>query len=188
MSLLSLPAELITQIIQETLPLGYESLMLSCKTVHRLGTSFLARHNALRARFKHFHYNDHINCPLALLTIMATDPIIAEYISTADFSNLTHRPLASQRDMQQWDISDPDSTGRKIWDMLKSSGLPEYVDVPPRTLIEMFASAGVQGSESTFASIVLLALLPNLREVVLPPQDMPPPFGDTPDEERVAIW
>lgn len=90
--------------------------------------------------------------------------------------------------MAQWDISDPNSTGRKIWDLLIRSRLSEYVNIPPRTLVEMFASAGVQGQESTFASIIILGILPNLTELVLPPADMPPPFGDTPDEERVAMW
>ncbi|KAK5168701.1 uncharacterized protein LTR77_006010 [Saxophila tyrrhenica] len=95
MSLLGLPNELILDIIQRCMPLGFESLMLSCKAVHTVGEEFIERHNSLRRTYRiveparRFDYAPENDAPqdiLHLLHKIAKDPLTAGYIQSIDFT------------------------------------------------------------------------------------------------------
>lgn len=51
MSLLNLPPELFHDIVLETMPDGFESLMLSCRTIYTRGSCYIPSHNALRKKW-----------------------------------------------------------------------------------------------------------------------------------------
>lgn len=190
MSLVNLPAELLIEIVRLTLPLGYESFMLSCKRINQIGEEFLEEHNRLRRKFKHFRYADEIKCSPELLKHISREPLIAEYIQTADFSNDIDRSTFEQVAWAECNFLDPQSNGNSIKKILKRSKLPTNVNMNTRAFLDMFAMRGSRGNEAIVTTIILLATLPNIRELILPPQwhYLHPPIGDTADEERVMPW
>lgn len=105
MSLLDLPDELLSLIIEHTLPDGYEGLMLSCHKLHDAGRGFIEKHNHYRRKYTHICYprNDykryrdgHLKVPITdefeivdslhLLRDIMNDCRIAAYVKTIDFS------------------------------------------------------------------------------------------------------
>lgn len=87
MSILALPTEIFYEILRLTTPRSFEALLLSCSRLYHAGQVFLPRHNRLCRRFRHFRYDRNLQCSHELLHAIHTDPIIAEYIETADFSS-----------------------------------------------------------------------------------------------------
>ncbi|KAF2094845.1 hypothetical protein NA57DRAFT_80014 [Rhizodiscina lignyota] len=90
MALTRLPNELLDNIIECTLPQGFESVALTCKRIHARCTPFIKRHNELRSRFRDFtYYVDPRGSLVAasdLITLIAAEPIVARYIRTANLS------------------------------------------------------------------------------------------------------
>jgi hypothetical protein len=102
MALLTLPDELLQDVVERTLPEGFESFSLSQKRIYNIAQEYIPRHNRLRRRYKHFRsvlcrvecqsrtcadilrhkirYDDNIKCALHLLYRIAIEPTIAEYI------------------------------------------------------------------------------------------------------------
>ncbi|CAG8982003.1 hypothetical protein HYALB_00004871 [Hymenoscyphus albidus] len=87
MELLALPDEILLFIIKETIPEQFEDFALSCKTIYRLGTQYLSRHNELRKEYKNFTSTLRRPCtsPFNLLLEIADTPTISRYIVYADF-------------------------------------------------------------------------------------------------------
>ncbi|KAJ4345859.1 uncharacterized protein N0V89_011994 [Didymosphaeria variabile] len=90
MALAALPCELLDIIIVYSLPSSFENLATTCKRIYARCTPFIKRHNELRYRFQDFYYDyerDSLVAASDLISLIAADPIVAQYIHTA---NLVH--------------------------------------------------------------------------------------------------
>ncbi|VUC37536.1 unnamed protein product [Clonostachys rosea] len=95
-TLVNLPGELQVMIIRRALPYDLESLALTCKQLHAVALPLLPRHNALRRKYRRFHFTDSYDHPgdqditetvTELLLDIAADPSIAHYIIHGDFGD-----------------------------------------------------------------------------------------------------
>jgi hypothetical protein len=88
MTFTNLPNELLDIIVEYSLPQSFENLATTCKRVYALCKPFIKHHNELRSRFRNFVYYTHNRDKLVaasdLISLIATDPIIARYIRTAN--------------------------------------------------------------------------------------------------------
>ncbi|CAH0056843.1 unnamed protein product [Clonostachys solani] len=95
-TLVNLPRELQVMIMQRALPCDFESLILTCKQLHAVALPVLSRHNALRRKYRRFHFTDSYHhrekediteTVTQLLLDIAADPFIAHHIVHGDFSD-----------------------------------------------------------------------------------------------------
>ena len=98
MALMTLPVEILVDILSLTRPYAFENLALTCKPLHDAARPFLNHHNRLRGAYRHFSYDwqdgdpqdiktkSHPASALQLLCQISEDPIIAEYIVEADLT------------------------------------------------------------------------------------------------------
>lgn len=94
MLLQDLPPEMICLIIEFTIPEGYESLMLTCSALYKLGEFMRWQHNAWQRNYKTFQFGfsyylgegssrtEHFSARtgLQLLRDIAREPVVARYI------------------------------------------------------------------------------------------------------------
>ncbi|KAK8013253.1 f-box domain protein [Apiospora marii] len=170
--LLDLPPELVTQVITESLPEGFESLALSCKAIHELCKPFIEHHNLLRSQFHRFRYGllstpepqnplwRPIRCAYTLLERIAEEPVVARYIQHADFAldgQLSPPALACL------DHGGPVATLLADSPYLRDAGFcwREY-------LAFIAADYAKHQNFSLHAAAFVLTLLPNLKSLKLP--------------------
>lgn len=176
MGLTDLPPELLEPIITHTLPEGFESLALSCKSIYALCRPFLDRHNQLRLLFRNFDYSDlpgrrlfPFDTALDVIARIAVEPVVARYIRTADFNLDSQFLFRRPRDHGRPDCQNPHVV-RLLADSpyLAQAGLDpkQYygqidkelnIDHQPRNL-----------HYSQHAATFLLTLLPNIETLRLP--------------------
>ncbi|ORX94361.1 hypothetical protein BCR34DRAFT_499310 [Clohesyomyces aquaticus] len=99
MGLLGLPPELLSVVIDETLPCDLEAFALTCKTVYHNAASQIRRHNALKRKWgqlDNVHPGGMIDT-LSLLFEISCDPNIAYYVEHLSFRSLSepYDPLTS---------------------------------------------------------------------------------------------
>lgn len=179
-SLTALPMELLAEIIPSTMPEGFESLAVSCKTLYSACAPFIKRHNQFRSQFHDFSYHGYLEYdgPLSprnpsaydLIKHIAEEPVVARYIRIADFflDTIRYAHLGPSPTVPL-----PDSG--PIVDLfanssyLKESGLDwrEY-----HALIQDDFEAYRLGRKRTYysqhAAAFLLTLLPNATSIKLP--------------------
>jgi hypothetical protein len=90
MILTKVPNEVLDNIIQHTLPEGFESVALTCRRIYARCTPLIDRHRELRSRFQTFEYylRPHgLNLTSAsdMIMLIATEPVVAHYIRAATF-------------------------------------------------------------------------------------------------------
>jgi hypothetical protein len=171
MGLLDLPPEILDMIIDIAGPSGLESFVLSCKAIYQRATSQIVHHNDLKRRWTHTSNAGltRRGDTLSILHEISREPIIAEYITT----------------LSLWDRRAEDDIGRaandgsfrkdevamgKIRDMLRDSEY--YANADPdewwQQIQEEDASSEETHIDKLYATVALLALLPNLRVLQLP--------------------
>ncbi|KAK3050279.1 hypothetical protein LTR09_008428 [Extremus antarcticus] len=110
--LLELPTELIAHTVRLTSPQDFESFVLSCKTIHAAADKLIDKHNLYKRRYRHLAYNDTLHCELELLHLLASDPVVAEYVRTAALSRcqVAHDGMLPS---EKWPalLNDPDGVG-----------------------------------------------------------------------------
>ncbi|KAI2631078.1 hypothetical protein GGR54DRAFT_635681 [Hypoxylon sp. NC1633] len=81
MSLLGLPVEILRYIIEESVPEGFESLMLSCRVVYECGNYLINTHNTRKRAWNFIGLNRSRSRAygLALLYRISNEPILARY-------------------------------------------------------------------------------------------------------------
>ncbi|KAK5733641.1 hypothetical protein LTR17_009494 [Elasticomyces elasticus] len=197
MLLLELPVELLDKIIELTLPDSLESFALSCKTVYSVGRDYVRSHNLHKQRWTCFRYDNRGNTdhgfktPMELLVAIYEDPLIASYIQTADFWQKDYNEEQIARLKKR--VLEDDTNLAAIGGLLGQSHYLRHANQDPEQwLAEMCWEEG-EGDEprdayrgdhysTNMATIILLTLLPNLRELILPnewlslpePNDSPP--------------
>ncbi|OTA64294.1 F-box domain protein [Hypoxylon sp. EC38] len=175
-----LPVELLEEIIIQTMPEGFESLALTCRTIHKICTPYIERHNRLCSEFRRFQYRDAFKFqsiffeqdPLLqpmrssfnLLARIAVEPMVSRYIIHADFENDMFPPRCRVPPLIP-DIHH-DSPLVKLFansSHLRQAGLDwqEYYALINDDL-------EVRPHYSQLAAAFLLTLLPNIKTLRLP--------------------
>ncbi|KAH8597008.1 hypothetical protein B0O99DRAFT_98423 [Bisporella sp. PMI_857] len=173
MGLLNLPIEILHNIVEsfgETFPHDFESLATTCKDTYAASGKFLAKHNRLRKQYRRFEYVDLDNGPYEgegeataarLLFHIAMDPQIAYYIEHADF---------------KWDDAFDETmaalmaeSGDKLKRLLQESPYLQAAGQDPEEWYKEITEMDRDNYRYKYhASVFLLTLLPNVRELALP--------------------
>lgn len=168
MSLLALPPELTCQIISETIPSGFESLMLSRRTVFEAGKTLLGKYNAFRRAYKHVTFGRDSRGIYTLLLRIAQDPVIASYVESLDLWNGGQtEPSAEDNNsngVEEYRVADDLEwlVSRSIYMCGPNADSNEWV----RRLMEEYSTK----SFPRYGCFILLQLLPNLRRLTPTPE------------------
>ncbi|CAG8956291.1 hypothetical protein HYFRA_00003671 [Hymenoscyphus fraxineus] len=156
MELLSLPDEILLFIIKETIPEQFEDFVLSCKTIYRLGTQYLSRHNELRREYRNFTSTLRRPCtsPFNLLLQIADTPIISRYIVYADFREYHPNHVLRKHDLLS-----------SLLELLEESSYLKRIGGDPFRIYQVFRTGNYRNE---LAILILLTLLPNVTELSLP--------------------
>ncbi|KAK6087234.1 hypothetical protein SCUP234_01865 [Seiridium cupressi] len=87
MNILDLPPELLGRVIEFSMPLDFEHLMMTCRAVYACGRSRIALHNARKREWAKIDIDidENASAVLECLHKMMKDPIVAGYVEDADF-------------------------------------------------------------------------------------------------------
>lgn len=172
-----LPNELLDKIIWHTLPEGFEGLAFTCKKFYALCTPFIENHNKLHSRFRSFTYFHEFKDPRGEISIktawdlivrIASEPVIARYIEKVDLRR-DSIPVGNRPREYLPDILEPwrgEAVVKMLCDSphLKKAGISWesfYAEIEEKLEVKQY---------SQNAAAFLLTLLPNVKELVLPPR------------------
>lgn len=180
-TLVALPNEVLTLIINEAIPEGFDSLILVCRRLTALCRPFLKHHKLLRRHFRKFVYPRHHYGPftdresgvcsaMELIARIALEPVVARYIEHADFS-IDGTVAWPDTVHKRWTDSPGASLVPKLFQAspyLQAAGI-DWQDYLTETNDELEESRVLGFLEfSTRAAAFLLTLLPNVKVVRLP--------------------
>jgi hypothetical protein len=171
MSLLDLPPEILDLIIDVAGPSGLESFVLSCKAIYQRATSQIAHHNELKRIWSHANNAGQARRgdTLSILYEISREPVIAEYITTL---SLWDRRFSDEIDqvVTENDFRKDETAMAKIEQMLRSTEYYTMADQHDwwQQLQEEDASGEETHVDKLYATVALLALLPNLKVLQLP--------------------
>ena len=173
MPLLALSNELLTLIIKETLPEGFENFMLTCKDVYAVGEAFIPKHNELKKKYGQFEYpsfrEDRVDTnpylsSMQLLQDIIKEPLIVRYFRDVNFE-----------DERIIHINEPDSNLIDAFranaqfknDLLRLLGSSTYLRLAKQNPQEWLdAILGNRGY--LYSATLLLTMLPNVEKLSLP--------------------
>jgi hypothetical protein len=171
MGLLDIPPEIIDLIINLTLPDGIESFSLSCRVIYERAQSAIKCHNNLKRRWRHTTNASPARRgdTLSILYEISCEPITAEYIL---FLGLWDRRAEHEVDRGQdgYDFRNDEDAMQRIKELLSSAEYNSDADPEewwPHILSEDAADEE-ENVDKLFATVALLALLPNLKTLQLP--------------------
>jgi hypothetical protein len=171
MSLLDLPPEILDLIIDVAGPSGLESFVLSCKAIYQRATLQIAHHNELKRIWSHANNAGQARRgdTLSILYEISREPVIAEYITTL---SLWDRRFSDEIDqlVTENDFRKDETAMAKIEQMLRSTEYYTMADQHDwwQQIQEEDASGEETHVDKLYATVALLALLPNLRVLQLP--------------------
>ncbi|KAF2822950.1 hypothetical protein CC86DRAFT_372728 [Ophiobolus disseminans] len=171
MGLLDLPPEIIDLIIDITVPNGLESFALSCKAVFERANTQIAHHNELRRRWSHTN-NAHParrGDTLSVLYEISREPIIAEYIESLSlWDRRAHDEVSHE--LNGYEFREDENAMSKIKNLLRSAEYYAMADQDEwwQQILEEDAAGEQLNVDKLYATVALLALLPNIKEIQLP--------------------
>ncbi|OTA52582.1 hypothetical protein K449DRAFT_440608 [Hypoxylon sp. EC38] len=168
MSLLDLPPELLRLVIEESMPEGFQSLLLSCRPIYECGKPLIALHHTRKQSWRRLRFNRKLDYmpTFSWLLKVADEPVLPRYIQEADLdSGQTHYP--QQFDTLQWDDGAMDRIKEFIED---SPYLRKAEGVDPKTWAVDILFKNVDSFERYWALMMalFLTLLPNVKTLFLP--------------------
>jgi len=169
MRLLDLPCELLDQIINDTLPEGFEAFALTCKAVYSRTRSQTLRHHNLKSRWSH----SNVVSIFPVLEEFARDPLAASYIKVLQFEGM----VAGYHE----DIMENPEAVKRLRDMVAESKCLQAVHIDGETLWEILSVENEEWMASNipvpcWSIAFFLSLLPNLRTLKLPASWPPIPL------------
>lgn len=191
MAITDLPLEVLHQIMEDTMPDGFESLSMTCKSFYTSTPDLRKKHNHLKELYNHFSYDIYVdesddsndeyneeeeaeeianhlsNCysSLQLLLEIANEPIIAKYIVTADFKN--DAIPYDTRIMEA--VAEKARTSVKLLSLLETSVYFKETAINAQTVVDHLAETYVpEHQQSGLAATFLLSLLPNVTTLTVP--------------------
>ncbi|KAI0808765.1 hypothetical protein GGR55DRAFT_679982 [Xylaria sp. FL0064] len=177
-TLTGLPNELLDEIIEFSLPEGFESLALTCKRIYALWTRLIPYYNYLRSVFWNFVYTDYRECPsepsaesfyraFDLISRIAVEPIVARYMINADFSYDTLSRQSPYDDGPSMVMPDINS-GSPVVALFSNSSLLAKAGLNWREYYNRIQKQLALGYYSQEAAMFVLTLLPNVKRFTLP--------------------
>jgi hypothetical protein len=171
MGLLDLPPEIIDYIIDFAGPAGLEGFVLSCKAVYERARLQIHDHNALRRRWRHTNNQSPTRRAdtLSLLYEIARNPIIAEYVET--LSLWDRRPEEDiHKEDETSNFRNDQQAMQNIKSLLESTEYFRHADLDEwwAEIVEEDKATEVESVDKLYATVALLALLPNLKTLQLP--------------------
>ena len=171
MRLLDLPPEILDCIITFSAPTGLESLVLSCKAIYERAGNQIKEHNALARNWRHTtndiypRYADN----LRIIYEISQKPAIAEYIEHLRLWDRRQQgdiPTTSTADDHRDDVA----SMLVIKDVLSKTKYFQqgHLESFWTQLIEEDNDVDLRHSDRLYATLALLALLPNIRSLQLP--------------------
>ncbi|KAI0829510.1 hypothetical protein F5Y06DRAFT_282748 [Hypoxylon sp. FL0890] len=170
MSLLNLPPELLRYVIEESVPEGFESLLLSCRHIYECGKHLIASHNTRKGYWEHLEVDRYFNymSTFSLLHRVADEPLLLRYIESVDFlRRQDHTRSFGNFELQKWDDATLDRIKRFIEE---SPYLRKAEKVAPEKWAQSMLFENVDRFDRYLALITpfFLTLLPNVKVLVLP--------------------
>ena len=172
MALLDLPVEILDQIIGLTLPSGIEAFALCCKAVHTRAASEILRHNSLKQQWRCTAItNHHRGDILRILYEISCNPLIGQYIESLILWDREQGPDGGDSHFQlSAEVMGPLKKTVLDFECLNDAGV-DADDWWEEILREH--KRGIADSrgdeEALYTTISLLAQLPNLKTLELPP-------------------
>ncbi|OAL51607.1 hypothetical protein IQ07DRAFT_385962 [Pyrenochaeta sp. DS3sAY3a] len=175
MPLLDLPLEILDLIIDHAPPTGFESFVLSCRTIYGRAGSQIQQHNAMKREWAHTT-NASPTCrsdTLGLLYQISCDPHITYYIRS--LSLWDHRIEEDiSEDPDEYDFRGDEEAMDGIKTLLSSSeflgdnNVEEWWELIKEKDFERSYDDSLETIDNLYAVVALLSLLPNLRTLQLP--------------------
>lgn len=173
MGLLDLPPEILDLVIDLTLPNGFESFVLSCKTVYGRSKSQIQRHNTLK---REWSYTTNANPTrridtLGIMHKISREPIIAQYIeSLCLWDQRQIGPVHVHPSLPRKDFRADEKAMEGIKNLLYSTEY--FTEADPgewwARIVEEDSLKWNDDGDNLYATITLLSLLPNLKTLQLP--------------------
>ncbi|KAF2730732.1 hypothetical protein EJ04DRAFT_585319 [Polyplosphaeria fusca] len=177
MSLLSLPPELLCEVLNWSLPESFESLSLTCRKLYKIAQPLVPIHNSLRKRWQHdTGLTPRRGDSLRVLYEIALEPLVPRYIKRLNLQ---------ENDYVRWDIEyqDTEAAFRSDSDAMElirkvvcESPYLKAADVDLESWWEEIEKESQSNLKDRnfhsvpFAIVSLLLFLPRIRELQLPRQ------------------
>jgi hypothetical protein len=171
MGLLDLPPEILDLIIDITIPNGLENFVLSCKAVYERANTTILHHNELRRRWARTTnaYPTRRGDTLSILYDISNEPIITEYIEELSLWD-RRTPYNLDQELNGYDFREDENAMERIKGLLASAEyytIADHEDWWSQILREDTAGEQID-MDKLYATVALLALLPNLKTLQLP--------------------
>ncbi|KAI8623568.1 hypothetical protein F5Y19DRAFT_369723 [Xylariaceae sp. FL1651] len=177
MLLLNLPPELLHRIVQDSIPEGFENLILSCRTLYNVGSPFIERYSARKKQYyKASIPGTDIKVSLYWLDQIALEPALSWYMNEVDLRGReAHSDRGSyiyehSREIENLRNNEP--TMQRVKALIERSLYMTPGGVDPRFWAEQILSDIGDPDQYTehnlFLGIFLLTLLPNVTKLTLP--------------------
>jgi hypothetical protein len=173
MGLLDLPPEILDLIIDITVPTGLENFVLSCKAIFERAESQIVHHNELKRRWGHTS-NASVGIArrgdtLRILHEISQEPIIAEYIESLSLWD-RRRDDELDAELIGYDFREDEAAMNGIKSLLRSAEYYAMADKDTwwHQIQEEDAASEDAHIDKLYATVALLALLPNVKVLQLP--------------------
>jgi hypothetical protein len=199
MHLLQLAPEILDQIIDWSMPQGFESLVLTCKTLYNSAGARVNLHNNLKRRWQYTIHSspcgfDH----LRLLHDIAKEPLAARYIVNLDLDSEEGFGLLTREEDEDLDFRTDEAKMKRTKEFLMQSPYFARAGVDTEEwweeiLEEIKKSENTDNEdtrdESIFAIISLLLFCPNVEKLRFARSwhNGMPPDGDEEKEKELRI-
>ncbi|KAI0435600.1 hypothetical protein F4803DRAFT_567523 [Xylaria telfairii] len=151
MPLLTLPSELLDQIIWESIPEDFENLIASCRILYECGKPYVQQHEKRKKRYKLMSIQGYFDA--SWLADFAQEPIIPCYATTVD-------------------LRKENGIGHRVKTLIKQSPCLAFEGVDSDFWINMILSdlgdADNYCDHNLFLGVFYLTLFPNVRTLTLP--------------------
>lgn len=174
MNLLGLPPELIDELLTLSLPDGIEGFALCCKAVYARAAPQLRQHGMLRRQWRRAKLvaADHGN-PLRILYEISQDPLVAQYIETLDLRYVREtQGVSTDLEAFRMEQGAMDAIKELVTDSskLQNAGMDTnewWEKMMSEDEVDEEAEEG-ETVWTPYTIVMLLAQLPNLRQLQLP--------------------
>ena len=173
------------------MPHSFENLSLTCKSLYNASPALRQKHNNLKRRYQHFAYDIYPDEPeeqpepgsareaeetanhlascyssLQLLLRIADEPLIMEYMVTADFKNDLHIINDNLKGL----IEEQTLSSTNLLSLLQKSTYLQKAGIDPKELRRSLSATLVEEDniEQGLAAVFLLTLLPNVTALAIP--------------------
>ncbi|KAI1075505.1 hypothetical protein F5B20DRAFT_559932 [Whalleya microplaca] len=179
MSLQDLPPEILYEVIWQSMPEGFENLMMTCRSICECGNSFIKTHNARKRAWRHISFrNVHMHLSaLIWFHQIAQEPILARYIEVVEFdpNGVEFEPgfYWQEKALEQKKLQNDPLAMKKIGDFIRRSPYLRMAGIDTQDwMSNMFSYLKVNAHYSSISENLvftfILTLLPNIKTLIRP--------------------